>query len=117
MGNPRTQGCPISKDLAEPRTAVPVVCCKAMIAECLACSSGMLVEEYCGENPSAQGCPTPLPTPAPAPLSTPEPTPTPSPVLAPLPPPDAKFVRPDCRPIWLNYGIQRHCSPSNILHT
>merc|ERR1712045_732770 len=102
--NPSTQGCPISKNLTtEPSTAAPVACCMAMTAECLACSSGKPVKEYCKENPSAQGCPTPLPTPAPAPLPTPDTM--------------SKFVQPECRPIWLNYCEERHCSSSNILHT
>lgn len=32
-------------------------CCKAMTAECIACSKGMTEEEYCKENPKTTGCP------------------------------------------------------------
>ena len=32
------------------------MCCKALTAECLACSEGMSVNDYCRENPNANGC-------------------------------------------------------------
>ena len=31
-------------------------CCKANTAKCLACASGMSIEEYCINNPSKVGC-------------------------------------------------------------
>merc|ERR1712012_197471 len=38
--------------LAAPANA----CCLAMTADCLACSEGKTVEEYCAEKPSTEGC-------------------------------------------------------------
>ena len=35
----------------------PVICCRAMTATCLACSSQMTVVEYCVNNPDTTGCP------------------------------------------------------------
>ena len=31
-------------------------CCLAMNADCLSCSAGMDVEDYCNQNPSTYGC-------------------------------------------------------------
>lgn len=36
----------------------PRACCKALTAECLSCSEGVSVEEYCKENPTTAGCKT-----------------------------------------------------------
>jgi len=33
------------------------ICCKAMTAECLSCSAGSSVEEFCSANPTTSGCP------------------------------------------------------------
>ncbi len=35
------------------------VCCKAMIASCLACQQGVSVQAYCASNPETVGCPRP----------------------------------------------------------
>jgi len=35
----------------------PVMCCRAMTAECLACSSQTTVADYCVSNPDTTGCP------------------------------------------------------------
>ena len=32
------------------------MCCEALTADCLACSLGMTVEEYCLINPNEMGC-------------------------------------------------------------
>ena len=38
------------------RTYCPIVCCKAMTAECLACDAGVSVQEYCSNHPTTTGC-------------------------------------------------------------
>lgn len=35
------------------------VCCEALTAQCLACSAGQTVQEYCRLHPKTQGCPCP----------------------------------------------------------
>ena len=71
------------------------VCCLALTATCLACSTGLSVSEYCQFHPDTMGCaspPVPLPSPLPSPpaaspLPPPSPAPpTASPVLLPPPP-------------------------------
>lgn len=39
------------------------VCCKALIASCLACTQNVTEEEYCAENPDTVGCPEQTPEP------------------------------------------------------
>ena len=34
------------------------VCCRAMIAQCLSCTAGQTLSEYCVINPATVGCPT-----------------------------------------------------------
>ena len=71
--NPRTVGCPV----ADPTCALirckegytciegkgcvkdqhPPICCRAMHAQCLACTEGSTVGEYCLANPKTAGCP------------------------------------------------------------
>lgn len=34
----------------------PVACCRALTAECLACTEGVSVDEYCENNPETVGC-------------------------------------------------------------
>merc|ERR1740129_1963657 len=46
-----------SNCVPDPTTAEP--CCLGLTAECLACSAGQSVEEYCEENPVAAGCEQP----------------------------------------------------------
>merc|ERR1711920_283691 len=36
--------------------AVAKSCCMALTADCLACSAGMSVEDYCSQNPDTAGC-------------------------------------------------------------
>ncbi len=43
------------------------ICCKAMIASCLACSEGISEKEYCKKHPHTPGCPNTKPD-KPAPL-------------------------------------------------
>ena len=33
------------------------ICCKAMIAQCLSCTAGQKLSEYCKIYPSTVGCP------------------------------------------------------------
>ena len=35
----------------------PRICCRALTAQCLACSAGTTVEEFCKEHSDAVGCP------------------------------------------------------------
>lgn len=39
-------------------TPLPRMCCRAMTADCMSCSLGVTVEEYCGSNPDTVGCGT-----------------------------------------------------------
>ena len=33
-------------------------CCQAVTADCLACTEGISVEEFCLDNPDIEGCPS-----------------------------------------------------------
>ena len=33
-------------------------CCQAVTADCLACTAGISVEEFCLDNPDIEGCPS-----------------------------------------------------------
>ena len=48
-----------SGDVQDCSTPPAQICCKAMTADCLACSFGLTVEEYCRRRPETQGCPSP----------------------------------------------------------
>jgi hypothetical protein len=38
-------------------TKEPTFCCEALTAECMACSAGVSVKEFCMEEPKVMGCP------------------------------------------------------------
>ena len=33
-------------------------CCRALTADCLACTEGVTIEEFCIDNPDVEGCPS-----------------------------------------------------------
>jgi hypothetical protein len=80
--NPGTNGCPIIEPMCalirckagtvciEGKGCVkkPPVCCRAMTAQCLSCSAGVSIDEYCKENPRTAGCKTAATPPRPCPM-------------------------------------------------
>ncbi len=47
---------PMEEEAEEPMEEEVTACCLAMTADCLACSEGVEVEEYCANNPETAGC-------------------------------------------------------------